>query len=142
LREIPYALRVGPVENAYNDHFGGLVLLRGASLPDVCVVCGSPAWGNVFHKEFEPHRYPSWAPPLLWDVGYMIFGNRYLVDLPFCSTCQPDDFQIYPLRINNDFAVFVGASRTLLKSLPSIPQDLAAKIEGSLPQRVLRWFLH
>jgi hypothetical protein len=141
LRDIPYALRVGPVENTYTDHFGGLVLLRGASLPDVCVVCGSPAWGNVYHKEFEPHRYPWWALPLLWDVAYMIFGKRYLLDLPFCSSCQPDDFQIYPARINNDFAVLSGASITFLKLLPSLPQDLAAKIEGNLLQRVLRLFL-
>lgn len=139
LRNIPYTLGVGPIENAYSD--GRLVLLRRASLPDVCVVCGSPAWGNVYHREFTPYSYPAWHVPLLWDVVYSIIGKRYLFDFPFCSTCEPGDFDIHPVRINNDFAVFSGASGTLLKSLPSLPPDLEAEIEGSWLQRVLRWFL-
>src|SRR5258706_5682421 len=57
LRDISYSLDVGPIENAYSD--GRLVLLRRASLPDVCVVCGSPAWGNIYHIEFTPYRYPA-----------------------------------------------------------------------------------
>ena len=140
MRNIPFALRVGPVGNAYTDLSGRLVLLRGASLPDVCIVCGSPAWGNLYHKEFEPHCYPSWDLPLLWDVIYLILGKRYLMDLPFCSNCQPDDFQIYLVRINNDFAVLSDVSGTFLKSLPSLPLDLSAKVEGNLVQRALRLF--
>ena len=140
MRDIPYTLKVGPIENAYND--GRLVLLRRAALPDVCVVCGAPAWGNVCHKEFEPHRFSSWALLLLlWEVVHLIIGKRYLFDFPFCSTCEPGDFDLHPVRLNDDFAVFTGASGTLLKSLPQLPSDLQAEIEGSWLQRALRRLL-
>ena len=121
LRNIPYTLTVGPIENAYCDNhlywkFSRLVLLRRASLPDVCVVCGSPARGNVLHKEFEQRGLLSHLPSLLYVV-YLIFGKRYLLDFPFCPTCEPDNFQLIPLRIDDSFAIFENASRTLLKFL-------------------------
>jgi hypothetical protein len=140
LKDIPYGITVGSTKGAYNDLLGGLVLLRGASLPDVCVVCGSPARGNVYHKEFEPYWHPSWEVPFFWQIVYSIVGKRYLLDFPFCLTCKPDEFQIDVRRINNNFAIFAGASRTLLKSLPLIPLNLAAEMEGTRLERVFRWF--
>jgi hypothetical protein len=139
LKDIPYGIGVGSTKSAYSDLHGGLVLLRGASLPDICVVCGSPALGNVYHKEFEPYRHPSWEVPFFWLIVHSIVGKRYLLDFPFCSTCKPDDFQIDAMRINDELAVFGGASRTLLKLLPSIPPKLAAEIEGTWLQRMFRW---
>jgi hypothetical protein len=64
---------------------GELVLLREASLPDRCVVCGTPAQGNIYRAEFEPYRYPAWHVPIVYDVPYWIFRTRYIVDFPFCS---------------------------------------------------------
>jgi hypothetical protein len=142
LRNVPYTLTVGPIENAYSDNhlywqFSRLVVLRSASLPDVCVVCGSPARGNVLHKEFEQRGLLSHLPSLL-HIVYLIFGKRYLLDFPFCPTCEPDNFQLSPLHINDSFAIFGNASRVLLKSLPLVPTDLAKQIDGNWLQRSFR----
>ena len=138
MRDIPYELKIGAPENAYCDIDGHLVLLRGASLPDICVVCGSPAYGNTFNKEFD-HRGLLWhLPSVLW-TAYLIFGKRYLLSFPFCPTCGPDDFSLLPVRISDNCAIFTGTSKTLLKSLPLLPPDLDAEVNDGWLQRTFRW---
>jgi len=116
-------------------------MFREASLPDVCIVCGTPANGNVYRAEFEPYRYPSWHIPIFYDVAYWIAGSRYVVNFPFCSICKPEDFDIHARRINEKFGFFGGVSNTFLKLLPRIPLDLAAELEGIWVQRALRSFM-
>lgn len=114
-------------------------MFRKASLPDVCIVCGSPACGNVYRTEYEPYRYPSWHVPFFSDISYWIMGKRYVVDFPFCSTCKPENFDIQATQIDETVGVFSGVANTFLKLLPMVPPDVAAKVEGTWPQRVLRF---
>jgi hypothetical protein len=37
---------------------------------------------------------------------YLFWGKRYLFDFPFCTTCQPDNFQLYLVRVDDDLAIF------------------------------------
>jgi hypothetical protein len=116
-------------------------MFREASLPDVCIVCGTRAGGNVYRAEFEPYRYPSWHIPIFYDVAYWIVGNRYIVNFPFCSICKPEDFDIHARRINDKFGFFGGVSSTFLKLLPTIPLELVTELEGTWAQRALRFFM-
>jgi hypothetical protein len=141
LREVFFEPRVGPIENAYLGQSADLVMFREASLPDVCIVCGTAANGNVYRAEFEPYRYPSWHIPFFYDVAYWISGSRYIVNFPFCSICKPEDFDIHARLINEKFGFFGGVSNTFLKLLPTIPVDLAAELEGTWAQRALRSFM-
>jgi hypothetical protein len=140
LREVFFEPRVGRIENAYLGQSADLVMFREASLPDVCIVCGTPAGGNIYRAEFEPYRYPSWHIPIFYDVAYWIAGSRYVVNFPFCSICKPEDFDIHARRINEKFGFFGGVSSTFLKLLPRIPLELAAELEGTWVQRALRSF--
>lgn len=142
LRNVPYALTIGAVADAYCqvDAFlepSRLILSRRASLPDLCVVCGSPARGNLLHKEFEQRGLLAHLPSIL-RVVYWVLGKRYLVDFPFCPTCTPDEFQLSPVQIGDDFAIFGNASRALLRSLPLLPPDLAEKMQGNWLQQLIR----
>ncbi len=141
MREVFFESRVGAIENAYLDLSANLVMFGEASLPDVCIVCGTPAGGNVYRAEFEPYRYPSWHIPIFYDVAYWIAGNRYVVNFPFCSICKPEDFDIRATRIDKKVGFFSGVSNTFLKLLPRIPLKLAAELEGSWAQRALRFFM-
>ncbi len=92
MMEIPFSEQSGAVRNAYRDR-AFLVLQMGASLPDVCVVCGNPAAGNVVHKRFGPPDH-WWVLPPLTDFIYFVLqsalGTRYTFDFPFCRSCiQP-----------------------------------------------------
>jgi hypothetical protein len=139
LRDVFFKPRVGAIESAYNDLFGAFVMLREASLPDVCIVCGSSACGNVYRAKYEPYRYPSWHVPIFYDIAYSVLGKRYFVDFPFCSICKSEDFGIQATQINENIGVFSGVSKTFLKLLPIIPPDVAAELEGTWPQRALRF---
>lgn len=130
--------RVGAIERAYLGLSGDLVLLREASLPDLCIVCATPAHGNVYRAEFEPYRFPAWHVPFFYDVSYWIFGTRYIVDFPFCSICTSENFDIHATRIDRKVGLFTGVSNTLLKLFPRIPLELASCLEGTRSQRLLR----
>jgi hypothetical protein len=130
--------RIGAIEGAYLGLSGDLALLREASLPDRCIVCATPAEGNVYPVEFEPYRYPAWHVPVFYDVPYWIFGTRYIVDFPFCSICTSENFDIQATRIDRKVGFFRGVSKTLLKLFPRIPLELAAELEGTWSQRVFR----
>jgi hypothetical protein len=133
--------RVGAIENAYLDAFGNLVMFREASLPDVCIVCGTPARGNLYQAEFEPHRNSSWNAFTFYYVTSRITGNRYFVNFPFCSICKPENFDIHASRIDEEVGFFGGVSNTFLKLLPRLPLELAAELEGTWAQRAWRAFM-
>jgi hypothetical protein len=141
LSEVVFEPRVGAIENAYRGLSANLVMFREASLPDVCIVCGTPAGGNLYRAEFEPHHHPVWHVPVLYDVAYCIVGKRYVVNFPFCSICKPEDFDIHATRIDEKVGFFNDVSNTFLKLLPSIPLKLAAELEGTRAQRALRFFM-
>ncbi len=142
MRDIFFKTQVGTIQRAYNDLFGGLVLLPSSSLPDICVVCGSPANGNVHHEKYEPFSAPSWHVPIFYDVVYSIVGKRYVVDFPVCSTCEQERFEIKVVQIDERVGVFSGASKTFLGLLPVVPPEVATQIEGTWPRRVLRFVMH
>lgn len=138
MKDVSYTLRIGPTENAYHDNLGKVVVFRGASLPNVCVGCGGPAWGNTYHKDVEPLMGMGLPGPFL--AIYFIIGKRYLLDFPFCPTCPPDNFQLSIERINEDFAIFSDTSTAFLKSLPPLPSDLEAQVSVRRIQRMLEHF--
>ncbi len=135
MMEIPFSEQSGAVRNAYRDR-AFLVLQMGASLPDVCVVCGNPAAGNVVHKRF--------GPDFIYFVLQSAFGTRYTFDFPFCRSCIPPFVQITPIRptrLDEDLAVFRGASQSLLNLLPPMPPDVAAERSRGWLQRKFKWLL-
>jgi hypothetical protein len=134
--EKAYNKQSATVRNAYRAGHE-LVLQFGGSLPDVCVACGSPAWGNVEKKEF-PTTPLWWLLPTPFDIIGLIFGTRYVFDFPFCSNCSPELFQLKPTRLDSHLAVFVGASGRLLELLPSLPPDVAAEKNSTWLQRKFR----
>jgi hypothetical protein len=141
MREVFFKPRIGVIEGAYSDLFTRFVMLRDASLPDVCIVCGAPARGNLYRTAFEPYRFPSWHVPIFYDIVYWIVGKRYVVDFPFCSICKPENFDIHAAQINEKAGFFSGVSNTFLKLLPGIPLELAVELEGTWARRVFRSML-
>jgi len=137
MRNVPYSIKIGPVENAYSNNLGQFVVLRSAALPNVCVGCGGPAWGNMFYKEFEPLIKTSL--PVIFLALYFIVGRRYLLAFPFCSTCSPENFRVRVIRINGDFAIFSGAAGKFIQSLPPISPDLSAQTSLNWLQRALKY---
>jgi hypothetical protein len=81
------------VRNTFRDD-AYLVLQIGSSLPDICVACGNPAFGNVIHKEFDD-RDLWWVLPTPLDVIYVISQSAELICQEFCSwhtsRMAPDD---------------------------------------------------
>jgi hypothetical protein len=142
MMEIVFSEQSGAVRNAYRDG-ASLVLQMGSSLPDVCVVCGNTAWGNVVHKGFG-NRDLWWVLPPWIDFTYFILqsalGTCYTFDFPFCPNCSPPLVQkLSPIRLDEHLAVFRGASQLLLNLLPPMPPDVAAERSRGWLQRKLRW---
>jgi hypothetical protein len=137
LREVFFKPRVGPTEHAYFDFSSGLIMFREASLPDICVACGTPAHGNIYRAQFEPYHKVF----ALYEIVYWAVGTRYIVDFPFCSICTSENFDIHTSRIDGNVGFFQGVSHTFLRLLPSIPQELAAELEGTWTQRAMRWLV-
>jgi hypothetical protein len=139
--EISYSEQSASVRNVFRDG-AYLVLEIGSSLPDICVACGNPAFGNVIHKEFDD-RDLWWALPTPIDVIYVIaqsiFGKRYVFDFPFCPNCPPGRLRLAPTRLDRHLAVFVRASQSLLNLLPPMPPDVAVERSRDWLQRKFRW---
>jgi hypothetical protein len=147
MMEIPFSEQSGAVRNAYRDR-AFLVLQMGASLPDVCVVCGNPAAGNVLHKRLgSPDLWWVLLPPLINFIHFVsqsAFGTRYTFDFPFCRSCIPPLVQltrIRLIRLDERLAVFRGASQSLLNLLPLMPPDVAAERSCGWLQRKFKWLL-
>lgn len=113
-------------------------MFRDASLPDRCIICAAPSNGNIYQATFEPHHFPTWHVPVVYDIAYLILGTRYIVDFPFCSICTPKDFDIETTRINKTAGFFRNVSNTFLKLLPTMPVELARELDGSRWQRIVR----
>lgn len=141
MRDVLFKPRIGAIEGAYSDFSARFVMLRSASLPDVCIVCGTPARGNLYRAAFEPYHFPSWHVPIFYDIAYWIVGRRYIVDFPFCSICRPENFDIHAVQIDEKAGFFSGVSTAFLKLLPRIPQELAVELEGTWARRVCRSIL-
>jgi hypothetical protein len=143
MTEIPFSEQSGTVKNAYRDRVF-LVLQMGASLPDVCPVCGNSAWGNLVHKGFDNRDLWVFLPPwtdLIYFILQSALGARYTFDFPFCPNCPPDRFQPKPIRLDEDLAVFRGASQSFLNLLPPMPPGVAPERSRGWLQRKFKWLL-
>jgi len=145
MMEIPFSEQSGAVRNAYCDR-AFLVLQMGASLPDVCAVRQSGSGQRGPQKVRSPDLW--WVLPPLTDFIYFVlqsaFGTRYTFDFPFCRSCIPPLVQltpIRPIRLDEDLAVFRGASQSLLNLLPPMPPDVAAERSRGWLQRKFKWLL-
>jgi len=118
--ETPYAVKPAAVRSAYCDG-AYLILQMHYSLPDVCVACGQPAWGNVTHREFKPRLLWFVLPPPL-DYIYLVLqevlGKSRVFDFPFCPNCPPCRFGLKAIRLTNGLAIFEGACKAFLDVLP------------------------
>ena len=137
LRDIDLKMKVGQIENAFNS-LGRLVLLPDASVPDACVACGGPAWGNTYHKNFEPLKNSLFLVSFILGSAYLLFGKRYTADFPFCSTCEEDNFRVSLIRFTDDFVMFGGVSGKFLNLLPIAPTEVAERLEDNWFQRIVR----
>lgn len=143
MTEIQYTVKSAEVRNAYRDG-AYLILQRECSLPDVCIACGQPAWGNVIHLEFKPRLF-WWLLPPLFDFIYLvlqeILGKRYVFDFPFCANCTADRFRLKPIRLTGVLAFFEGVCQPFLDLLP--PSSPGA---GEMPlywfERKFRWLTY
>lgn len=132
-----YTQPCASVRNAYP--FGGeLVMQPGCSLPNVCVACGRPAWGNLEKKEFPGIEYDLSS---LFAILYLIFGTNYIFQFPFCPNCEPDRFQLKPTRLDRHLAVFVGAAMRFLEALPAMPDEVASERNLTWFHRKFRWLV-
>ena len=80
----------------------------------------------------------------LYFVLQSTLGTRYTFDFPFCrSFIQPlvQFTPIRPIRLDEDLAVFRGASQSLLNLLPPMPPDVAAERSRGWLQRKFKWLL-
>ena len=143
MTEIPYTVKSAEVRNAYRDG-ANLVLQMDCSLPDVCVACGQPAWGNVIHKEFNSRLLWLLLAPL-FDFIYLalqeILGKSYAFDFPFCPNCPLDRFQLKPIRLTGVLAIFEGACQPFLDLLPFSPPG-AGETRPYWFERKFRWLTY
>jgi hypothetical protein len=86
--------------------------------------------------------------PPLTDFIYFVLqsalGTRFMFDFPFCQSCIPSLVQfthIRPIRLDEDLAMFRGASQLLLNLLPRMPPDVAAERSRGWLQRKFKWLL-
>jgi hypothetical protein len=132
---INYSEQSSYVQNAYRTG-DELVLQAGCSLPDLCVACGSPAWGNVEKRKFEPPGW--WLLPWPFDIIRLWSGRNYLFSFPFCPNCGPEHFSLKPGRLDSQLAVFTGAPKRLLDALPPMPPEVEEEKNTSWIQRKFR----
>jgi hypothetical protein len=138
--ETPYTTTDGFAKNAYKNR-DELVIRPKASLPDICVGCGGPAWGNV--SQVELHDLGEWCfllPSFLEVIGFAL-RKRYIFNFPFCSNCSPDRFRLKKVRLDDYLAVFSGAPKSLLEAPPSIPEDVEAERKRNWFRRRFRYFV-
>ena len=125
MAEISYSAQSATVKNAYRQG-NDLLLLDGCSLPDICVACGNPAYGNVERKEFsKPNPWIYLLPMVLHVIADLTLTKTFLFAFPFCPNCPPDRLRLTPIRLNRDLVVLRGASEGVLSRLPPPPPELA-----------------
>ena len=138
MAEIVYSAQSAIVRNAYREG-ADLLLLDGCSLPDICVACGNPAYGNVERREFSKSNPWVYGLPFALDIIVgLIFTKTFLFAFPFCSNCPPDRLRLTPVRLDRDLVVLRGASEGVLGRLPPPPPEVAAERNSSWIQRKFR----
>jgi hypothetical protein len=130
-----YGEQCGSVRKAYRAGHE-IVLEPGCSLPDICVGCGSPAFGNIVKREFEPVGW--WLLPTPFDFLRLWFGTHYVFAFPFCPVCALEQFQLKPVRLDSRLAVFSGGPQRLFDALPSMPAGTQKEKERSWLRRTFR----
>jgi len=138
MRHITYTSEDSSTRNAYRCG-SELVVLPGASFPDVCVGCGNPAWGNVTNREFYDLGGLWILLPSGLDLIALGLRKRYLFEFPFCSNRPPSSFRLKKVRVDDYLGVFCGASKAFLDSLPLIPSDVEKERNRSWLERRFRW---
>jgi hypothetical protein len=138
---VTYTCAGTSARNVYRDNCQ-LVVRPGAVFPDVCIGCGKPAWRNVRQQVFTKQSLLWFILPPGFDfIADVALRTDYHFDLPFCSICPADRPRLRELRLDRALAVFNGAARGLLDSLPPMPSDVAAEKSRTWLQRKFR-FLH
>jgi len=133
-----YTSKGSPARNAYRCG-GELVVLPGASFPDICVGCGNPAWGNVTTREFFDLGGLWILLPTGLDLIALGLRKRYLFEFPFCSNCPHGSFCLKKVRVDDHLSVFRGASNGLLDSLPEMTLLVEKEKNRSWFRRRFRW---
>jgi hypothetical protein len=138
VRQITYTRKDHAAQNVYRNGVE-LVVLPGATFPDICVGCGKPAWGNTITKEYFALGELWFLLPTVLDLIAFGLRKRYLFDFPFCSTCPPGSFSLRKVRLDDYLGVFTGAAKAFLDSLPVIPPVVEVERNRSWLQRRFRW---
>jgi len=138
VRDITYTEKGHAIRNVYRNGVE-LVVLCGASFPDICVGCGKPALSNVITKEFFDLGELWFLLPTVLDLIALGLRKRYLFDFPFCSACPPSSFRLMKVSLDDYLGVFFGAPKTFLDTLPLMPRDVAEERNRSWFRRRFRW---
>lgn len=138
MRQITYTLKASSEQNAYRSG-SELIILPGASFPDICVGCGNPAWGNVTTREFLDLGELWILLPTGLDFIALGLRKRYLFDFPFCSNCPPSSFRIKKVRVDDYLSVFLNAPMAFLNSLPPMTPLVEKERNRTWFQRRFRW---
>ena len=128
----------GTAENSYRNG-DELVILPKASFPDLCVGCGMPAYGNVIEREFFDLGQWWITLPTLLDIFALIFRKHYVFDFPFCPNCPPGSFPLRKIRVDIHLAVFSGACKAFLNSLPFATTNVVEERKRTWLRRRFRW---
>ena len=123
MRQITYTSKGSSARNSYR-YGSELIVLPGASFPDICVGCGNPAWGNVANTEFHDFGGYWILLPSGLDLIALGLRKRYLFDFPFCSNCPPSSFRLKKVRVDDYLSVFLNAPKAFLDSLPLMPSPV------------------
>lgn len=137
MREIQFSKQTGAIRNAYRNG-DELLLLYACSLPDVCVACGKPAYGNVEHKGFLQFGFWWYILPPVLDFLALLLNRRFLFEFPFCSKCPPGAIRFIRARVDEEMAVFRNVPREVLDLLPEAPLDVMAERNRSWIERNMR----
>jgi hypothetical protein len=138
--KILYATSCGSIENAYRNG-DELVVRPEASLPDICVGCGNPAFGNLKQAEF--YDLGEWwiLLPSIPDFIALTLRRQYLFEFPFCSSCPPDRFRLKKIRLDDYLAIFSNAPKSFLNALPFMPENVVIERNKSWFRRRFRRLL-
>jgi hypothetical protein len=140
VREITYTSKCPRPRNAYRCD-DELVVLPGASFPDIGVRCGKPAWSNTINKVYYDLGEWWFLLPSLFDFVAYAVRKEYVFSFPFCSSCPSASFRIEKRRLDDYLGAFSGAHESLLDSLSLMPPEADAEKNRSWFKRRFRWIL-
>jgi hypothetical protein len=138
VREITYTSKSLPAQKAYRCG-QELVVLPGASFPDICVACGKPAHGGLIHREFYDLGDLWFMLPNVLKLVAYVLRKQYLFEFPFCANCPSGPFHLVKMRCDDHLAAFTGAHQVFIDSLPFASLDLVEERNQGWLQRRFRW---